>query len=74
MVFREMEQRDIGSCIEVRTSVRENRYSLEALQQAGITEASVAGMLLDSTHRGWVCECDGRVVGFSIGNRSNGEL
>ncbi|HEY3761623.1 MAG TPA: GNAT family N-acetyltransferase [Verrucomicrobiae bacterium] len=68
-----MERRDIGSCIEVRTLVRENRYSLEALHQAGITEDSVAQMLA-TTHKGWICEMDGRIVGFSIGNRSNGEF
>jgi GNAT superfamily N-acetyltransferase len=73
MIFREMEPRDIGRCIEVRTSVRENRYSLEELRQAGITEASVTRMLA-TTHKGWVCELDRRVVGFSMGNRSNGEF
>ncbi|HSY18647.1 MAG TPA: GNAT family N-acetyltransferase [Candidatus Acidoferrales bacterium] len=73
MIFREMEQRDICSCIGVRTSVRENRYSLEELRQAGITEESVAGMLT-TTHKGWVCEMDRRVVGFCMGNRNNGEF
>ena len=68
MIFREMELRDIRRCIEVRTLVRENRYSLEALQREGITEQSVAGMLA-TTHKGWVCEVDDGIVGFSIGNR-----
>lgn len=73
MIFREMEQRDIRSCIEVRTSVRENRYSLEALRNEGITEESVAKMLT-TTHKGWVCEINQRIVGFSMGNRSTGEF
>jgi ribosomal protein S18 acetylase RimI-like enzyme len=73
MTFREMERRDIGRCIEVRTLVRENRYSLESLHREGITEESVAGMLT-TTHKGWVCEVDGQVVGFSIGDRSSGEF
>ena len=73
MIFREMEQRDVCSCIDVRTSVRENHYSLEELRQAGITEASVTRMLT-TTHKGWVCEMDGHVIGFSMGNRSNGEF
>jgi len=72
-VFREMEPRDIDRCIEVRTLVRENRYSREALRQVGITGESVA-RLLATTHKGWVCEADQRVVGFSMGNRSNGEF
>ena len=53
MTFREMEARDIARCIEVRTSVRENSYSAEALAQAGITKATVAAMLA-STHKCWV--------------------
>jgi GNAT superfamily N-acetyltransferase len=73
MIFREMEQRDVGRCIEVRTLVREQRYSVEALRQVGITEESVTKMLA-MTHQGWVCEIDGRIVGFSMGNRSSGEF
>jgi ribosomal protein S18 acetylase RimI-like enzyme len=73
MNIREMESRDICRCLEVRTLVRENHYSLTALQQAGITEESVAAMLA-TTHKGWVCEFDQRIVGFSMGNRGTGEL
>lgn len=73
MILREMTRGDICRCIEVRTSVRENRYSLEALRQAGITEESVAGMLA-TTYKGWVCEVDCRIVGFSMGNRTSGEF
>ena len=68
-----MKVQDIGVCIEIRTSVRENHFSLEALAQACITESSVAG-LLATTPRGWVCEADGRLVGFSMANLSNGEF
>ena len=71
--MRELEPRDIRRCLEIRTSVRENRYSLAALEQAGITETSVTA-LLTATHKGWVCEVEGKMVGFSIGNRSNGEF
>ena len=73
VLTREMEPRDISRCLEIRTSVRENRYSLEALQKAGITEASVTA-LLATTHQGWVCEIDRRIIGFSMANRGNGEL
>lgn len=73
MIVREMEQSDIRRCIEVRALARENPYSKEALREAGITEKSVAAML-DTTHKGWVCEIEQRIVGFSMGNRSNGEF
>jgi ribosomal protein S18 acetylase RimI-like enzyme len=73
MIIRQMEKRDIGRCIEVRTLVRENRYSVEALRQVGITEESVTTMLA-TTHKGWVCEVDQNIVGFSMGNGSSGEF
>jgi len=73
MILRKMEPRDVRRCLEVRTSVRENSYSIEALRQEGITEEAVATMLA-TTHRGWVGEIGERIVGFSIGNRSNGEF
>jgi ribosomal protein S18 acetylase RimI-like enzyme len=71
--FRELERRDIATCIKIRASTNENRFSIDALTQAGVTEESVAGML-DTTHKGWVGEVDGQVVGFGMGNRSNGEF
>lgn len=68
-----MEPRDVARCIWVRTQTQENRFSLEALQRAGITEASVVDCLA-TTHKGWVCEQDGQIIGFSMGDRSNGEF
>jgi len=73
MIFRKMVRDDIARCIEIRTSVRENRYSMEALVKEGITEALVAQML-DTTHQGWVCEVYGQIVGFSIGNKETSEF
>ena len=68
-----MEAGDITRCIWVRTQTRDNRWSLEALNQAGITEESVA-LRLKTTHHGWVCEHAGQIVGFSMCDRSNGEF
>jgi ribosomal protein S18 acetylase RimI-like enzyme len=73
MIFRTMQKTDIADCFRVRTSVRENKFTLEGLAKIGITEESV-GRMLGSTHQGWVCEVDGRVVGFSMGNKTNGEF
>ncbi len=30
--------------------------------------------MLDKSHRGWLCEIEFRVVGFAMGNRTNGEI
>ena len=39
----------------------------------GITHESVRDML-DKSHRGWLCEVEFRVVGFAMGNGTNGEM
>jgi ribosomal protein S18 acetylase RimI-like enzyme len=71
--IRPMKVSDIARCIWIRTQTRENRWSLEALRRAGITEQSVADVL-DKSHHGWVGEQDGAIVGFSMADRSTGEF
>lgn len=73
MNFRPIESRDLPGIIEVRASTRENHLSREALRQLGVTEESTVE-LLRTTHRGWLCEEEGRIVGFSIGDGKTGEL
>ena len=73
MNLRPIEAKDLDEIIEVRTMTRENAFSREALAQLGITAASVAN-LLDTTHRGWLCEADGKIAGFAIGDGKTGEL
>jgi len=57
----------------VRTATRENAYTREELARLGITEKSV-GTMLATSHRGWLCEAEGRVVGFAMGDRRTGEM
>ncbi len=52
---------DIPAMHEVRTSVRENVLASPEL----VTLASYRSMLEDRG-RGWVCEREGRIVGFSV--------
>ncbi len=68
-----MEARDVAALIELRGRTRENAISAEALAGIGVTAESVA-QKLQSTHRGWLCEVDGRLAGFAIGDGSSGEL
>ena len=68
-----MEEDDVEACIKIRTSTLENYFSVEALAEAGITRETVAKML-NTTHKGWVSENDGELVGFGMGNQSNGEF
>jgi len=73
MTIRLIEARDLPDLFELRASTRENPYSRDALREIGITEESTAALLL-TTHRGWLCETNGRKIGFAIGNSSTGEL
>lgn len=73
MTFREIEAPDVPAIFAVRVATRENTLSLEELTGLGITEDSVLAML-GRTHRGWLCEDGGQVVGFAMGNWENGEL
>ena len=57
----------------VRAATRENALSREQLAGLGITEASVRA-LMQRTHRGWLCEDNGRIVGFAMGNGETGEV
>lgn len=73
MIYREITVVDIPALFAVRTGTHENFLTREELTGMGITDDSVARMLsLD--HRGWLCEIDGRIVGFAIGNRATGEM
>ena len=73
MQFREITETDLPSLFDVRIATRENNLSCVQLASMGITEASVAAML-HTSHRGWLCEINGRTVGFAMGNRENGEM
>jgi len=70
---RPIEPRDLPELFDLRASTRENAISREALKVLGITEESTA-KLLQTTHQGWVCEMDGKIAGFAIGDGKTGEL
>ena len=73
MIFRETTPADIQSLFYVRSRTRENTYSLEELERAGITEQSVTEKL-SSSYKGWLCEISNSVVGFSMADKATGEL
>jgi ribosomal protein S18 acetylase RimI-like enzyme len=57
----------------VRTATDENRLTLEELAALGITKATVQEKLLGS-FKGWLCEDEGKVVGFAMGDKTLGEM
>jgi ribosomal protein S18 acetylase RimI-like enzyme len=73
LTFREITHDDVPLLFGVRVATHENAYTMEELDRLGINEESVSAMI-GTTHRGWLCEEDDRVVGFAMGHRENGEM
>jgi uncharacterized membrane protein YbaN (DUF454 family)/GNAT superfamily N-acetyltransferase len=74
LTFRQIEPRDIKELLVLRTLVKENRLSMDDLVRMDITEETVTAMITAS-YRGWLCQDGtGRPVGFSMGNRTDGEM
>lgn len=71
--LREASAADLPGISRVRTSVRENHLTLDQLAERGISEESIAASLL-LNRKGWVAECDGEVVAFSMADRRNGSI
>lgn len=74
LIYRQMQVEDISAALAVRLSTVENAITMEELEEDyGVTPQSMADTL-KSNAKGWLCEEGGSVVGFSIGNRLNGEV
>jgi len=71
--YRVIERGDTPALFEVRIATWHNDHGQEELTQMGITPESVSA-LLHTTHRGWVCEMGGQIVGFSMSNRETAEM
>jgi GNAT superfamily N-acetyltransferase len=67
-MLRQAQRSDIGGMHRVRMSVRENR-----LRSAIITEADYVAEI-ETSGRGWVVEVEGEIVGFAVGNATNGNI
>ena len=73
MNYRLIVTEDLSEIFDLRAATRDYPCSREKLRQMNITEASVAERLR-TTHRGWLCEDEGKIVGFAIGDGKTGEL
>ena len=74
VTYREMLVTDLPAVFELRVATRENAITLEELEEDyGITPASLAEAMAADV-KGWLCEEEGLVVGFAMGDRSNGEV
>lgn len=67
MSLRVAGRHDVETLFDIRTSVRQNHQSVEELARIGVTPASVAHMLATDC-RAWICEADGKALGFAMAN------
>lgn len=65
---------DIAACIELRGKTRENAVSVERLRALGVTLESWSADVADGNYLGYVCEEEGRMVGYCFGDKTTGEI
>ncbi|MDF1862766.1 MAG: GNAT family N-acetyltransferase [Verrucomicrobiales bacterium] len=73
MNYREITPEDVAAIFDVRIKTWHNPNGAEELERMGITYDSVRQMMM-TTHRGWLGESGGAVVGFVMGNKQTGEM
>jgi GNAT superfamily N-acetyltransferase len=72
--IRRMRVEDIAASFALRVATRENRVTLEEMRDVyGVTAESTAAAMAGSV-AGWVCEEDGRLLGFAMGDAATGEV
>ncbi len=72
-MIRLIEEADIPALFIVRPQTRENAMSVDELASIGITPESILAAI-NTSHRGWLFEENGKVGGFAMGNADNAEL
>jgi len=72
-MIRKISGSDVRSLFKVRVATRENAMSLAELESLGITEDSIK-VAIEHSHCGWLCEIEGKTVGFAMGDSDCGEM
>lgn len=73
MHYRELQSVDLRAVFRVRVATWHNDNGAVELHALGITPERVTH-LLQTSHRGWVCEVDQQIVGFAMGDAQTGEM
>ena len=73
MRYREITPEDMAAIFGVREKTWHNSNGAEEMAQLGITHESVIESM-ENSHRGWLAEDDGEVVGFAMGDKTSGEV
>lgn len=73
MRIRPATEADVEALFDIRTDVRENHMTHEALAAIDVTPENVAGMLRTDS-AAWLGEVDGRPVAFAMADTSRGTV
>jgi L-amino acid N-acyltransferase YncA len=74
LTYRRAAPSDIAACIELRGKTRENAVSVERLRTLGVTHASWSAEVASGDLPGYVCEDEGRIVGYVFADKQSGEI
>jgi GNAT superfamily N-acetyltransferase len=74
MTIRLASAADLPSITRVRTAVRENHLSIEAMAARGITHETIAADMALGHLGAWVAEDNGKIVAFAMANHTSGKL
>ncbi len=74
LIFRPTEPGDIEATYSVRSTTRQNPIPRSRLVEMGFTPEAVLAEYRAGNYAGWVCEGEGRIVGFCTGHTGTGEI
>ena len=74
MTYREIVEDDLEDIFTVRVATWHNPNGVEEMTRMGITHDAVRSLMRKNSHRGWLAECEGRTIGFAMGDRETGEM
>ena len=72
--IREMTATDLPEVFAVRVSTLENTITMQALEEEYELTPETLAEALKHSAKGWVCEIDGKITGFAMGDRDSGEM
>jgi len=72
--IREMTAADTPDVFSVRISTTENSVTMVELEEEYELTPDTLAEAIKFSAKGWVCEVDGQIVGFAMGDSKSGEM
>lgn len=65
---------DLPDVFDVRVSTVENSVTMQELEEGYELTPETLASAMQASAKGWVCELEGRIVGFAMGDNESGEM